>query len=189
MSSAQKRHKQRRDRNGEQVNTVRCSATVEVDSPSFVIGVADLRAGTPPRFDEMQDEYCGCERGCQWAGFCPYHNGPPEPHDDSIVRGRRAAEMGSMTTVPRTLKNVQWEWTVALQHKTRDRLTAETRFPVKNQKKGLRGLNRLEVQVEPIYKSDVTLHGYFYSPHPNNLCARRNACPGMETGCGKQVKN
>jgi hypothetical protein len=67
MTSTPKRHKPRRDRDREQVDTVRCSAAVIVDSPYFAIGVADLRAGAPPRFDEMRDEYWGYERSRQWA--------------------------------------------------------------------------------------------------------------------------
>jgi hypothetical protein len=54
IPSAPKRHKKRRDPAREQVDTVRCSAAVIVKSPYFA---ADLRAGAPPHFDEMEDEY------------------------------------------------------------------------------------------------------------------------------------
>jgi hypothetical protein len=79
MPSAPKRRKQRRDPDREQVDTVRCSAAVIVGSPYFAIGVADLRAGAPPRFDEMQDEFWGYERGRQWAVFAPITMDPHSP--------------------------------------------------------------------------------------------------------------
>src|SRR6516165_1281416 len=72
MPSPPKRHKQRRDPDREQVNTLSCNAADIVYSPHFAIGVADLRAGAPPRFDEMQDEYWGYERGRQWAVLAPF---------------------------------------------------------------------------------------------------------------------
>jgi hypothetical protein len=77
MTSAPKRHKQRRDRDCEQVNTLSCSAADVVYNPHFAIGVADLRAGAPPRFDEMQDDYWAYERGRQWAALAPINM---EPH-------------------------------------------------------------------------------------------------------------
>jgi hypothetical protein len=91
MTSAPKRHKQRRDRDREQVDTVRCSAAVIVDSPYFAIGVADLRAGAPPRFDEMQDEYWGYERGRQWAVLAPF---TMDPHSPMAIRFEAAAQRG-----------------------------------------------------------------------------------------------
>jgi hypothetical protein len=91
MTSAPKRHKQRRgrDRDREQVDTVGCSAAVIVDSPYFAIGVADLRAGAPPRFDEMQDEYWAYERGRQWAVLAPI---TMDPHSALAVRLFEAVE-------------------------------------------------------------------------------------------------
>jgi hypothetical protein len=87
MTSAPKRQKQHRDR--EQVDTVRCSAAVIVDSPYFAIGVADLRAGAPPRFDEMNDEYWSYERGRQWAVLAPI---TMDPHSPMAIRLFEAAE-------------------------------------------------------------------------------------------------
>ena len=88
MPSPPKRHKQRRDPDREQVDTVRCSAAVIVDSPYFAVGVADLRAGAPPRFDEMQDEYWAYERGRQWAALAPINM---EPHGLRAIRLFEAA--------------------------------------------------------------------------------------------------
>jgi hypothetical protein len=79
MPSTPRRRKQRRDPDREQVDTVRCSAAVIVDSPYFAVGVADLRAGAPPRFDEMQDEYRAHERGRQWAVLAPITMAPHSP--------------------------------------------------------------------------------------------------------------
>jgi hypothetical protein len=59
--------KQRR----EQVDTQLVSAASIVRHPHFAIGVADLRAGVPPRFDEMGDEYWSYERGRLWAVLAP----------------------------------------------------------------------------------------------------------------------
>jgi len=75
MTSTPKRRK-RRDRDREQVNTLSCSASDIVCSIHFAIGVADLRAGAPPRFDEMQDEYWAYERGRQWAVLAPINMEP-----------------------------------------------------------------------------------------------------------------
>jgi hypothetical protein len=89
MTSAPKRHKQRRDREREQIDTVRCSAALIVDSPYFAIGVADLRAGARPRFDEMQDGYWGYERGRQWAVLASI---TMDPHSPMAIRLLEAAE-------------------------------------------------------------------------------------------------
>jgi len=75
MTSTPKRRK-RRDRDREQVNTLSCSASDIVCSIHFAISVADLRAGAPPRFDEMQDEYWAYERGRQWAVLAPINMEP-----------------------------------------------------------------------------------------------------------------
>ena len=88
MTSAPKRHKRRRDRDREKVNTLNCSAADIVYSPHFAIGVADLRAGAPPRFDEMQDEYWAYERGRQWAVLAPINM---EPHGLRAIRLFEAA--------------------------------------------------------------------------------------------------
>ena len=84
-----KRRKQRRDPDRDQVDTVGCSAAVIVDSPYFAIGVADLRAGAPPRFDEMRDEYWGYERGRQWAVLAPI---TLDPHSPMAIRLFEAAQ-------------------------------------------------------------------------------------------------
>ena len=89
MPSPPKRHKQRRDPDREQVNTLSCNAADIVYSPHFAIGVADLRAGAPPRFDEMQDEYWGYERGRQWAVLAPF---TMDPHSPTAIRLFEAAE-------------------------------------------------------------------------------------------------
>jgi hypothetical protein len=89
MTSAPRRDKQRRDRDREQVDTVKCSAADIVYSPYFAIGVADLRAGTPPRFDELQDDYSSYERGRQWAVLAPI---TMDPHSPMAIRLFEAAE-------------------------------------------------------------------------------------------------
>ena len=89
MPSAPKRPKQRRDPDREQVDTFRCSAADIVESRYFAMGVADLRAGAPPRFDEMQDEYWGYERGRQWAVLAPI---TMDPHSPMGIRLFEAAE-------------------------------------------------------------------------------------------------
>jgi hypothetical protein len=89
MTSAPRRNKQRRDRDREQVDTVECSAADIVYSPYFAIGVADFRAGAPPRFDEMQDEIWGYERGRQWAVLAPI---TMDPHSPMAIRLFEAAE-------------------------------------------------------------------------------------------------
>jgi hypothetical protein len=89
MPSTPKRRKQRRDPDREQVDTVRCSAAVIVNSPYFAVGVADLRAGAPPRFDEMQDEYWSYERGRQWAVLAPI---TMDPHSPMAIRLFEAAQ-------------------------------------------------------------------------------------------------
>ena len=88
MPSAPKRRK-RRDPDRQQVDTVRCSAAVIANSPHFATGVADLRAGAPPRFDEMQDDYWGYERGRQWAVLAPI---TMDPHSPMAIRLFEAAE-------------------------------------------------------------------------------------------------
>src|SRR6516165_10231780 len=84
------------------------------------------RCGSPSRHATALRRASGrlleLRKGPPVGGSCPYHNGPPQPHGDQIVRGRRAARMDHMTHVPRTLVNVQRELSVALQHKTRDLL-------------------------------------------------------------------
>jgi hypothetical protein len=89
MTSAPKRYKQRRDRERDQVNTLICSAADIVHSPHFAIGVADLRAGAPPRFDEMQDGYWAYERGRQWAVLAPI---TMDPHSPMAIRLLESAE-------------------------------------------------------------------------------------------------
>ena len=89
MTSAPKRHKQCRDRDRKQVNTLSCSAADIVYHPHFAIGVADLRAGAPPRFDEMQDDCWGYERGRQWAVLAPI---TMDPHSPMAIRLLEAAE-------------------------------------------------------------------------------------------------
>jgi hypothetical protein len=63
--------KQRRDPDREQVATTACSASAIVRSRYFAIGVADFRAGVPPRFDEMKDDFWAYERGRLWAVLAP----------------------------------------------------------------------------------------------------------------------
>ena len=63
-----KRRKQRLDPDREQVATRPVSAAEIVSSPRFAIGVADFRAGAPPRFDEGD---WGYERGRLWAALAP----------------------------------------------------------------------------------------------------------------------
>jgi hypothetical protein len=74
-----KRRKQRRDFDRKQVATSSCSAASIVYSPHFAIGVADVRAGAPPRFDEMQDSFWAYERGRQWAVLAPVAMDPRSP--------------------------------------------------------------------------------------------------------------
>jgi len=69
--SIDRRRKQRRDSDREQVDTRSCSAERIVRSRYFTIGDADLRAGAPPRFDEMEDNYWAYERGRLWAVAAP----------------------------------------------------------------------------------------------------------------------
>jgi hypothetical protein len=83
MPSAPKRRKQRRDPDREQVDTFRCSTADIAHSPYFALGVADLRAGAPPRFDEMQDNLWAYERGRQWAALAPV---TLDPHSPTAIR-------------------------------------------------------------------------------------------------------
>jgi hypothetical protein len=68
MASAPKRRKQ--------VSTARCSTRDIAYSPLFALGVADVRAGAPPRFDLLDDKYWGYERGRQWACLAPVTMNP-----------------------------------------------------------------------------------------------------------------
>jgi hypothetical protein len=77
--STDRRRKQRCDPDREQVTTKSCSAESIVRSRYFTIGVADLRAGTPPRFDEMKDDYWAYERGRLWAVLAPVTMDPYSP--------------------------------------------------------------------------------------------------------------
>jgi hypothetical protein len=63
----------------EQVETVSCSAAAIVRSAHFAVGVADFRAGAPPRFDEMQDNLWSYERGRLWAALAPATLDPKSP--------------------------------------------------------------------------------------------------------------
>jgi hypothetical protein len=83
MTSAPKRRKQRRDPDRQQINTVCCSAADIVHSRYFALGVADLRAGAPPRFDQLQDRYWGYERGRQFAVLAPV---TLNPHSQMAIR-------------------------------------------------------------------------------------------------------
>jgi hypothetical protein len=66
--SLTRRRIHRRDPDREQVDTRLVSAAEIVGSPRFAIGVADLRTGVPPRFD---DDCWAYERGRLWAVLAP----------------------------------------------------------------------------------------------------------------------
>jgi hypothetical protein len=86
--SIDRRRKQRCDPDREQIETRSCSAQRIVRSRYFTIGVADLRAGAPPRFDEMEDDYWAYERGRLWAVLAPV---TMDPHSQIAVRLFEAA--------------------------------------------------------------------------------------------------
>ena len=67
----------RRDRDREQVLTRPCSARTIVYSEAFAAGVADLRTGATPRFDEEDD--WNYERGRLWAVLAPHTMNPRAP--------------------------------------------------------------------------------------------------------------
>jgi hypothetical protein len=56
--------------------------------PLFHHRVADLRAGAPPRFDEMEDDFWAYERGRLWAVLAPV---TMDPHSQIAVRLLEAA--------------------------------------------------------------------------------------------------
>jgi hypothetical protein len=79
MPSGPKRRKQHRNPDREQVDTFRCSTADIVHRRYFALGVADLRAGAPPRFDQLQDQYWAYERGRQFAVLAPVTLDPTAP--------------------------------------------------------------------------------------------------------------
>jgi hypothetical protein len=54
-----------------QVETVRISVSEIIRSAAFARGVAEVRAGQPPRYDDEGGDDWNYERGRQWAVAAP----------------------------------------------------------------------------------------------------------------------
>jgi hypothetical protein len=103
----------------EQVDTVIVTTWEIMRSREFHIGVDEVRAGQPPRFDEMDD--WNYERGRCWALLAPANMGPVQHQGSPAAQHRKEERVYLMTrrnSQPRTLGDLQLELSRALKNKT-----------------------------------------------------------------------